>query len=198
MNKSFNIDKAQRIFETKRNLLNRGLSYTEKILFLHEAEDTSGRLLTPGKDQIRLHPDRVAMQDATAQMAMLQLMQSQQKKTHVDATIHCDHLIPADMGAKEDLEKANFVNREIYDFLSSSAAKYGIGFWGPGSGIIHQVILENYATPGRLMIGTDSHTPNAGGLGMLAIGVGGADAGNAETRAIQQNADVRVSQAVHF
>jgi aconitate hydratase len=176
MNKSFNIDKAQKLFEAKRRLLGRGLSYAEKILFLHEAEDTSGRLLTPGRDQIKLRPDRVAMQDATAQMAMLQFMQSQQKKIHVDATIHCDHLITADRGAKEDLERANSLNGEIYDFLSSSAAKYGIGFWGPGSGIIHQVILENYAVPGRLMIGTDSHTPNAGGLGMLAIGVGGADA----------------------
>ncbi len=176
MRKSFNIDNAQKIFETKRRLLGRGLSYAEKILFLHEAEDTSGKLLTPRKDQIKLYPDRVAMQDATAQMAMLQFMQSRQKKTHVDATIHCDHLITADRGAREDLERANAVNREIYDFLSSGAAGYGIGFWGPGSGIIHQVILENYAVPGRLMIGTDSHTPNAGGLGMMAIGVGGADA----------------------
>ncbi|MBN1627794.1 MAG: aconitate hydratase [Deltaproteobacteria bacterium] len=176
MNKSFDIDKAKKIFAAKRRLLGRGLSYAEKILFLHEAGDPSDRALTPGKDQIKLYPDRVAMQDATAQMAMLQFMQAQQERTHVEATIHCDHLITADKGAEQDLEKANIVNKEIYDFLSSSAAKYGIGFWGPGSGIIHQVILENYAVPGRLMIGTDSHTPNAGGMGMLAIGVGGADA----------------------
>lgn len=176
MNKSFNIDRAQKIFAAKRKLLKRGLSYAEKILFLHEAEDTSDNVLTPGKDQIKLHPDRVAMQDATAQMTMLQFMQAQQKRTRVDATIHCDHLITADKGAREDLEKAITENKEIYDFLSSSAEKYGIDFWGPGSGIIHQVILENYAIPGSLMIGTDSHTPNAGGMGMLAIGVGGADA----------------------
>lgn len=176
MNKSFDIDKAQKIFSAKRRLLSRGLSYAEKILFLHEAGETAGKALTPGMDQIKLYPDRVAMQDATAQMAMLQFMQAQQKKTRVDATIHCDHLITADRGAQDDLEKANVINREIYDFLSSSAARYGIGFWGPGSGIIHQVLLENYAVPGGLMIGTDSHTPNAGGMGMVAIGVGGADA----------------------
>ncbi len=129
-----------------------------------------------GKDQIFLFPDRVAMQDATAQMAMLQFMQAGQRKTHVSATIHCDHLIRAGHGADVDLQKALGVNKEVYDFLSSAAMKYGIGFLGPGSGIIHQVLLENYAFPGGLMIGTDSHTPNAGGLGMLAIGVGGADA----------------------
>jgi len=176
MKKSLNIDKAQEILEGKCRLLGRGLSYAEKILFLHEAGNAVDGALTPGKDQINLYPDRVAMQDATAQMTMLQFMQAQQKRSRVDATIHCDHLITADKGAKEDLVKATLVNREIYDFLSSSAAKYGIGFWGPGSGIIHQVILENYAVPGNLMIGTDSHTPNAGGMGMLAIGVGGADA----------------------
>ena len=178
MNKSFNIDTAQKILTEKRRLLGRGLSYAEKILFLHEAGDT-GMPLTPGMDQIRLYPDRVAMQDATAQMAMLQFMQAGQERTRVEATIHCDHLITAEKGAKEDLERARIANREIYDFLSSGAAKYGIGFWAPGSGIIHQVILENYAVPGRLMIGTDSHTPNAGGMGMLAIGVGGADAAEA-------------------
>ena len=176
MNRTFDIDKAREILAEKRRLLGRGLSYAEKILFLHEAVTAPDKILTPGEDQIKLYPDRVAMQDATAQMSMLQFMQAQQKRTRVEATIHCDHLITADKGAKEDLERANIVNREIYDFLSSSAAKYGIGFWGPGSGIIHQVILENYAVPGRLMIGTDSHTPNAGGMGMLAIGVGGADA----------------------
>jgi aconitate hydratase len=176
MKNLFDINKAQELFMIKRSLLGRGLSYTEKILFLHEAAEASSKVLTPGESQIKLYPDRVAMQDATAQMAMLQFMQAQQKITNVEATIHCDHLITAEKGAEADLKKANDVNKEVYDFLSSSAAKYGIGFWGPGSGIIHQVILENYAVPGRLMIGTDSHTPNAGGLGMLAIGAGGADA----------------------
>ncbi len=169
-------DVAQKILSEKRRELGRGLSYAEKILFLHVARRNGHRKLRPGKDQIALLPDRVAMQDATAQMAMLQFMQTGQKRTRVPATIHCDHLIRAGQGADEDLEKALGVNKEVYDFLSSAAMKYGIGFWGPGSGIIHQVILENYAFPGTLMIGTDSHTPNAGGLGMLAIGVGGADA----------------------
>ena len=148
------------------------MSYTEKVLFLHE--DRGRR--TPGKDGIRLLPDRVAMQDATAQMAMLQFMQARQEKTMVPATIHCDHLLRAAEGSEADLKKALISNREIYDFLSSAASKFGIGFWGPGSGIIHQVFFENYAVPGGVMIGTDSHTPNAGGLGMLAMGVGGADA----------------------
>ena len=116
------------------------------------------------------------MQDATAQMAMLQFMQARQQKTRVPATIHCDHLLRAAKGSEADLKKALISNREIYDFLSSAASKFGIGFWGPGSGIIHQVVFENYAVPGGVMIGTDSHTPNAGGLGMLAMGVGGADA----------------------
>jgi aconitate hydratase len=176
MKKSFDINKTQELLKAKRGLLGRGLSYAEKILFLHETEGEATKTPTPGEDQIKLYPDRVAMQDATAQMAMLQFVQSQQKRTRVEATIHCDHLITADKGAEADLERASVVNKEVYDFLSSAAAKYGIGFWGPGSGIIHQVILENYAAPGRLIIGTDSHTPNAGGLGMLAIGVGGADA----------------------
>jgi aconitate hydratase len=176
MDKSFNTDKTREILDRKRSLLGRGLSYAEKVLFLHEAKSASERIFRSGKDQIKLYPDRVAMQDATAQMAMLQFIQARQKRTRVEATIHCDHLITADSGAQVDLKNADVTNREIYDFLSSSAAKYGIGFWGPGSGIIHQVILENYAIPGHLMIGTDSHTTNAGGLGMLAIGVGGADA----------------------
>jgi aconitate hydratase len=176
MVRSIDISKAQSILEKKRRLFGRGLSYVEKILFLHEAKGHKKRALIPGKDQIRLYPDRVAMQDATAQMAMLQFMQAQREETRVEATIHCDHLIMAGQGDLIDLEKAVVENREIYDFLSSAAARYGIGFWGPGSGIIHQVILENYAVPGGLMIGTDSHTPNAGGLGMIAIGVGGADA----------------------
>jgi len=176
MQPPFDRDNARMILSGKRRELARGLSYAEKILFLHEASRNSPQKLRAGKDQIALFPDRVAMQDATAQMAMLQFMQTGRKKTHVSATIHCDHLIRADQGAQPDLEKALGANKEVYDFLSSAAMKYGIAFWGPGSGIIHQVILENYAFPGRLMIGTDSHTPNAGGLGMMAIGVGGADA----------------------
>ena len=176
MIKSFNAETAKNIIENKRKLLGRGLSYAEKILFLHQAKDQQDMVLTPGRDIIRLYPDRVAMQDATAQMAMLQFIQAERKQSSVDATIHCDHLIAAGNGREPDLKDAVFTNREIYDFLSTAAAKFGIGFWGPGSGIIHQVLLENYAMPGLLMIGTDSHTPNAGGMGMIAIGVGGADA----------------------
>jgi aconitate hydratase A / 2-methylisocitrate dehydratase len=176
MDLPFDRDNALKILSRKRRELERGLSYTEKILFLHEVNRKTPQRLQPGIDQIFLHPDRVAMQDATAQMAMLQFMQTGQEKTNVPATIHCDHLIRAGHGADVDLKKALGANKEVYDFLSSAAMKYGIGFWGPGSGIIHQVILENYAFPGGLMIGTDSHTPNAGGLGMIAIGVGGADA----------------------
>jgi aconitate hydratase len=176
MDRHLNRDSAEKVLGKKRRLLGRGLSYAEKILFLHEAEMPGEKALIAERDQIRLYPDRVAMQDATAQIAMLQFMQAQREKTRVEATIHCDHLITADQGASIDVEKAEESNREIYDFLSSSAARYGIGFWGPGSGIIHQVLLENYAAPGGLMVGTDSHTPNAGGLGMLAMGVGGADA----------------------
>jgi aconitate hydratase len=175
MGMSIDISKARAILQKKRRLLGRGLSYAEKILFLHEAKGQKKRALIPGKDQIRLYPDRVAMQDATAQLAMLQFMQTGIEKTQVEATIHCDHLIMASQGDLVDLEKAIGENKEIYEFLSSAAARYGMGFWGPGSGIIHQVILENYAMPGDLMIGSDSHTPNAGGLGMIAIGVGGAD-----------------------
>ncbi|MCP4576504.1 MAG: aconitate hydratase [Deltaproteobacteria bacterium] len=176
MDLPFDRDSALKILSRKRRELERGLSYTEKILFLHEVRGKTPGKLQPGIDQIFLHPDRVAMQDATAQMAMLQFMQTGQKKTSVSATIHCDHLIRAGEGADIDLQEALGANKEVYDFLSSAAMKYGIGFWGPGSGIIHQVILENYAFPGGLMIGTDSHTPNAGGLGMIAMGVGGADA----------------------
>ena len=176
MQHPFDIKKAKEILSQKRREMGRGLSYAEKILFIHEAHGNKPQRLRAGKDQIALFPDRVAMQDATAQMAMLQFMQTGRKKTLVPATIHCDHLIRAGRGADVDLKKALGANKEVYDFLSSAAMNYGIGFWGPGSGIIHQVILENYAFPGGLMIGTDSHTPNAGGLGMIAIGVGGADA----------------------
>ena len=129
-----------------------------------------------GKDYVFFAPDRVAMQDATAQMALLQFMQAQREKVAVPSTVHCDHLIQAKVGATEDLKIATETNKEVYDFLSSVSNKYGIGFWKPGAGIIHQVVLENYSFPGGMMIGTDSHTPNAGGLGMIAIGVGGADA----------------------
>ena len=176
MDLPFNRDSALKILSRKRRELGRGLSYTEKILFLHEDHRKTANNPQPGTDQIFLRPDRVAMQDATAQMAMLQFMQVGQEKTNVSATIHCDHLIRAGEGHEIDLQRALNTNEEVYDFLSSAAMKYGIDFWGPGSGIIHQVLFENYAFPGKLMIGTDSHTPNAGGLGMIAIGVGGADA----------------------
>ncbi len=176
MGNSFNKGEALDVLSKKRKLLGRGLSYVEKILFLHEPERSRERPLIRGKDQIKLLPDRVLMQDATAQMAMLQFIQSGRKKTNVPATIHCDHLLRANKGAAADLRKALTTNREVYDFLFSAAARYGLGFWGPGTGIMHQVIFENYAMPGCLMIGTDSHTPNAGGLGAIAIGVGGADA----------------------
>ncbi|HDZ90231.1 MAG TPA: aconitate hydratase, partial [Deltaproteobacteria bacterium] len=176
MKRPFDKAWALDLLSRKRGLLGRGLSYVEKILFLHEPEGSGRKRRVRGKDQIRLFPDRVLMQDATAQMAMLQFIQSGRKKSQVPATIHCDHLLRADKGAQEDLRRALTTNREVYDFLSSAALKYGLGFWGPGTGIMHQVIFENYAMPGYLMIGTDSHTPNAGGLGTLAIGVGGADA----------------------
>ncbi|MDR3627818.1 MAG: aconitate hydratase [Ignavibacteriaceae bacterium] len=158
-----------------RKVLGRPLTYTEKILYAHLWELPKGQLIG-GKDYAELAPDRVAMQDATAQMALLQFMSAGRKTTAVPSTVHCDHLIQAQVGAKEDLFRATSENKEVYDFLESISKKYGIGFWKPGAGIIHQVVLENYAFPGGMMIGTDSHTPNAGGLGMVAIGVGGADA----------------------
>ncbi len=173
---------VQRVYETSRKRLEivrkrlgRPLTLAEKILFGH-LDDPENETLERGKSYIMLRPDRVAMQDATAQMAMLQFMLAGRDETAVPSTIHCDHLIRARSGAKEDVERAIEENREVYDFLQSAAARYGLGFWKPGSGIIHQVVLENYAFPGGLMIGTDSHTPNAGGLGMVAVGVGGADA----------------------
>jgi aconitate hydratase len=172
----FDKKQALDLLEEKRKILGRGLSYAEKILFLHQAKNGADGTPARGRDQIRMVPDRVAMQDATAQMAMLQFMQAGRDQTAVDATIHCDHLLRAREGAKTDLQNGLAANREVYAFLSSAARRYGIGFWGPGSGIIHQVLLENYAIPGGMMIGTDSHTPNAGGMGMIAIGVGGADA----------------------
>ncbi|HTN42375.1 MAG TPA: aconitate hydratase [Nitrospiria bacterium] len=159
-----------------RRKFGRPLTLTEKILVSH-AEDLETQVWERGKAQLLLRPDRVAMQDATAQMALLQFIQAGKKKVAVSSTVHCDHLIRAQSGAKEDVQRAIDENKEVYNFLRSAARKFGIGFWKPGAGIIHQVVLENYAFPGALLIGTDSHTPNGGGLGMLAIGVGGADAG---------------------
>lgn len=156
--------------------LQRPLTLTEKILYAHLAVDESLQNYIRAVDYVNFTPDRVAMQDATAQMALLQLMNSGRKTVAVPSTVHCDHLIQAHISAKPDLQTAEDTNREVYDFLSAVSNKFGIGFWKPGAGIIHQVVLENYAFPGGMMIGTDSHTPNAGGLGMIAIGVGGADA----------------------
>ena len=158
-----------------RERLGRPLTLAEKILINHLV-DPKTQEMERGRSYADFNPDRVAMQDATAQMALLQFMTAGLPQTLVPSTVHCDHLILAKTGAKLDLRDANDVNREVYDFLRSVSAKYGVGFWGPGSGIIHQVVLEHYAFPGGMMIGTDSHTPNAGGLGMVAIGVGGADA----------------------
>ncbi|MGQ0667847.1 MAG: aconitate hydratase [Nitrospiraceae bacterium] len=159
-----------------RTKFGRALTLAEKILVSH-ADNFDVQKWERGKAMLALRPDRVAMQDATAQMAMLQFMQANKQKAAVPSTIHCDHLIRAEMGSEKDLLRAMDENREVYNFLASAAKKYGIGFWKPGAGIIHQVVLENYAFPGCLIIGTDSHTPNGGGLGGLAIGVGGADAG---------------------
>lgn len=158
-----------------RNLTGRQFLFSEKILYTH-LFDKQFKLYTPGIDFAEFRPDRVAMQDATAQMALLQFMSAGIPKVAVPSTVHCDHLILAERGSDEDLSAALKNNKEVYDFLASVSKKFGIGFWKPGAGIIHQVILENYAFPGGMMIGTDSHTPNAGGLGMIAIGVGGADA----------------------
>lgn len=158
-----------------RRRLGRPLTLAEKVMFGH-LDDPEGQELAPGEAYLALRPDRVAMQDATAQMALLQFMSAGLERTAVPTTVHCDHLIRARSGATEDVARAIEENREVYEFLESVSARYGIGFWRPGSGIIHQVVLENYAFPGGMMIGTDSHTPNAGGLGMFAAGVGGADA----------------------
>lgn len=177
-----NIDMIEKVYtglaeklEKARAVLNRPMTLTEKILYSHLWEDPT-REYERGNDYINLSPDRVAMQDATAQMALLQFMHSGKKTTAVPSTAHCDHLIQAEVGAVDDLSKAKSENKEVFDFIESISKKFGVGFWKPGAGIIHQVVLENYAFPGGMMIGTDSHTPNAGGLGMVAIGVGGADA----------------------
>jgi aconitate hydratase len=169
-------NKAEERINAARKMLNRPLTLTEKILYCHLSEGSTNKAYIRGTDYVDFNPDRVAMQDATAQMALLQFMQAGRKKVAIPSTVHCDHLISAKLGAKQDVETANINNKEVYDFLSSISNKYGIGFWKPGAGIIHQVVLENYAFPGGMMIGTDSHTVNAGGLGMVAIGVGGADA----------------------
>ena len=158
-----------------RNRLQRPLAYAEKVLYSH-LDDPHGQDIERGLSYLKLRPDRVACQDATAQMAILQFMSAGMPSVLTPTTVHCDHLIEAQIGGEKDLARANEINKEVYDFLASATAKYNIGFWKPGSGIIHQIVLENYAFPGGLMIGTDSHTPNAGGLAMAAIGVGGADA----------------------
>ena len=174
------IKKLYAIFPTRveaaRKLLGRPLTLTEKILYTHLWEGAATQVYERSKSYVDFAPDRVAMQDATAQMALLQFMQSGRTKVAVPSTVHCDHLIEAKVGSKTDLNRAVNESSEVYDFLASVSNKYGIGFWKPGAGIIHQVVLENYAFPGGMMIGTDSHTVNAGGLGMIAIGVGGADA----------------------
>mmetsp|Transcript_5359 Transcript_5359/g.9401 ORF Transcript_5359/g.9401 Transcript_5359/m.9401 type:complete len:794 (-) Transcript_5359:709-3090(-) len=167
-------EKTEMNLSSVRKSLNRPLTLAEKVVYGHL--DDPSVVPERGVTYLKLRPDRVAMQDATAQMATLQFISAGLPKTAVPTTIHCDHLIAAEVGATKDLAKANTDNKEVYDFLSSAGSKYGMGFWKPGSGIIHQIVLENYAIPGGMMIGTDSHTPNAGGLGMVAIGVGGADA----------------------
>jgi aconitate hydratase len=179
----FDLEMIKRLYSTlpakveaARKLTGRPLTLTEKILYAHLTEALPNTAYGRGKDYVDFNPDRVAMQDATAQMALLQFMQAGRKQVAVPSTVHCDHLITAKMGAKDDLAVATKESKEVFDFLASVSNKYGIGFWKPGAGIIHQVVLENYAFPGGMMIGTDSHTVNAGGLGMVAIGVGGADA----------------------
>ena len=162
--------------EQARQLVQRPLTLAEKILYTHLWDTLPARVFVRGEDYVDFAPDRIACQDATAQMALLQFMQAGKSKVAVPTTVHCDHLIQAKVGAATDLKVANEQSKEVFDFLSSVSNKYGIGFWKPGAGIIHQIVLENYAFPGGMMIGTDSHTVNAGGLGMLAIGVGGADA----------------------
>jgi aconitate hydratase len=162
--------------EAARKMLGKPMTFTEKILYSHLSEKLPAEAFSRGGSYVDFNPDRVAMQDATAQMALLQFMQAGKKRVAVPSTVHCDHLILAKAGAVEDLKSSTNANKEVFDFLASISNKYGIGFWKPGAGIIHQVVLENYAFPGGMMIGTDSHTVNAGGLGMVAIGVGGADA----------------------
>ncbi|GAA5968152.1 hypothetical protein JCM8115_001756 [Rhodotorula mucilaginosa] len=170
-----NYQRIEDNLQVVRQRLNRPLTLSEKIVYGH-LDNPHEADIRPGASYLKLRPDRVACQDATAQMALLQFMSAGLPTVAVPTTVHCDHLIEAQVGGEKDLARAKDVNKEVYDFLATASAKYGIGFWKPGSGIIHQIILENYAFPGGLMIGTDSHTPNAGGLGMVAVGVGGADA----------------------
>ena len=180
---AFDIDVIKKVYSEMsnkvslaRNLIGRPLTLSEKILYSHLWDSENKKIFKRGEDYVDFGPDRVTCQDATAQMALLQFMQAGKEKVAVPTTVHCDHLITAQSGAYKDLKSANKVSSEVFNFLESVSKKYGIGFWKPGAGIIHQVILENYAFPGGMMIGTDSHTVNAGGLGMIAIGVGGADA----------------------
>lgn len=180
---AFDIDMIKKVYsryderiQAARQVVNRPLTLAEKILYTHLWDGNATEAYERGQSYVDFAPDRVAMQDATAQMALLQFMQAGRPKVAVPSTVHCDHLIQAKEGAEKDLTRAKNESSEVFNFLSSVSNKYGIGFWKPGAGIIHQVVLENYAFPGGMMIGTDSHTPNAGGLGMVAIGVGGADA----------------------
>jgi aconitate hydratase len=180
---AFDIDMIKKVYasmpervDKARKLVGRPLTLSEKILYSHLWDGNPDKVFRRGKDYVDFAPDRVACQDATAQMALLQFMHAGKPKVAVPTTVHCDHLIQAKVGADADLKRANQTSNEVFDFLESVSNKYGIGFWSPGAGIIHQVVLENYAFPGGMMIGTDSHTVNAGGLGMVAIGVGGADA----------------------
>ena len=180
---AFDIDMIKKVYatmaervDTARTIVGKPLTLSEKILYAHLWDGTPTEAFVRGKDYVDFAPDRIACQDATAQMALLQFMQAGKAKVAVPTTVHCDHLIQAKTGAAADLKRANDSSKEVFDFLASVSNKYGIGFWKPGAGIIHQVVLENYAFPGGMMIGTDSHTVNAGGLGMVAIGVGGADA----------------------
>ncbi len=180
---AFDIDMIKKVYsqmaervDKAREIVGKPLTLSEKILYNHLWDGTPSKTFTRGKDYVDFAPDRIACQDATAQMALLQFMQAGKNRVAVPTTVHCDHLIQAKQGAAKDLKRANETSNEVFDFLGTVSNKYGIGFWAPGAGIIHQVVLENYAFPGGMMIGTDSHTVNAGGLGMVAIGVGGADA----------------------
>ncbi|MEY8870202.1 aconitate hydratase [Meridianimaribacter flavus] len=180
---AFDIDMIKKVYtnmaervDKARDVVGKPLTLSEKILYSHLWDGSPEKAFVRGKDYVDFAPDRIACQDATAQMALLQFMQAGKDKVAVPTTVHCDHLIQAKQGAAADLKRANETSSEVFDFLASVSNKYGIGFWKPGAGIIHQVVLENYAFPGGMMIGTDSHTVNAGGLGMVAIGVGGADA----------------------
>ena len=180
---AFDIDMIKGVYKTfgervkkAREVTGKPLTLTEKILYAHLYDGAPTAAYQRGKSYVDFAPDRIACQDATAQMALLQFMHAGKSKVSVPTTVHCDHLIQAKIGAAADLQSALNSSNEVFNFLESVSNKYGIGFWKPGAGIIHQVVLENYAFPGGMMIGTDSHTVNAGGLGMVAIGVGGADA----------------------